>query len=64
MSTLRIRSSARKTQPEAALETRESLAIQVAAYLRRGGEIQKIAKGVSGLPKNGAWSMSRNRRRK
>ncbi|MGQ7816434.1 hypothetical protein [Metapseudomonas furukawaii] len=63
MSTLRIRSSARQVESEAALETRESLAAQVAAFLRRGGEIEKVARGVSGLPKNGAWSMSRSRQR-
>ncbi|MFZ6047955.1 hypothetical protein ACFW0H_17745 [Pseudomonas sp. CR3202] len=64
MTTLHIRSSASRAKPQAATETRESLAAHVAAYLRRGGEIQKIARGVSGLPTNGSWHLSRTRRRK
>ncbi|BBT14004.1 hypothetical protein ACWKWZ_20375 [Metapseudomonas otitidis] len=64
MSTLRIRASARKAEAEVALETRATLDDQVAAFLRQGGEIQKVAKGVSGLPQNGAWSMSRTSKKK
>ncbi|MEZ1441192.1 hypothetical protein QVM41_33720, partial [Pseudomonas shirazica] len=30
------------------VETRESIEAQVAAFLQAGGEIQKIAQGVSG----------------
>ncbi|KAF1054003.1 MAG: hypothetical protein GAK43_01134 [Stenotrophomonas maltophilia] len=35
-------------KPAPAVETRESLEAQVAAFLNGGGEIQQIAKGVSG----------------
>ncbi|MOA41345.1 hypothetical protein [Pseudomonas jinjuensis] len=35
-------------KPAPAVETRESLEAQVAAFLNSGGEIQQIAKGVSG----------------
>ncbi|HCF4926952.1 TPA: hypothetical protein ACRNJL_006717, partial [Pseudomonas aeruginosa] len=35
-------------KPAPAVETRESIEAQVAAFLQAGGEIQKIAKGVSG----------------
>ncbi|SDH90975.1 hypothetical protein SAMN05216272_10494 [Pseudomonas panipatensis] len=35
-------------KPPAAVETRESLEAQVAAFLNSGGEIQQIAKGVTG----------------
>ncbi|KXD18174.1 hypothetical protein AW902_05475 [Pseudomonas aeruginosa] len=35
-------------KPAPAVETREPIEAQVAAFLQAGGEIQKIAKGVSG----------------
>lgn len=35
-------------KPAPAVETRESIEAQVATFLQAGGEIQKIAKGVSG----------------
>ncbi len=37
-----------QVKPSAAVETRESLEAQVAAFLKSGGEIQQVAKGVSG----------------
>ncbi|WP_178124883.1 MULTISPECIES: hypothetical protein [unclassified Pseudomonas] len=59
---MRIRSSASKAGSKAAIETRESIAVHVAVYLRRGGQIEKIAKGISGLPKNGSWHLNRRRK--
>ncbi|MCF7203098.1 hypothetical protein [Pseudomonas oligotrophica] len=38
--------SSRKSEP--AVETSESLAAQMAAFLKSGGEIQQIPTGVSG----------------
>ncbi|MEO4047449.1 hypothetical protein AAFN46_10215 [Pseudomonas sp. CAU 1711] len=35
-------------KPPAAVATSESLEAQVAAFLNSGGEIQQVAKGVSG----------------
>ena len=44
--------SAKKTiqqpKPAAAVASRESIEAQVSAFLKSGGEIQQIAKGVSG----------------
>ncbi|MBC9249954.1 hypothetical protein A9179_06655 [Pseudomonas alcaligenes] len=37
-----------KPKPQPAVETSESIEAQVAAFLKSGGEIQQIAKGVSG----------------
>ncbi|TLX53658.1 hypothetical protein DN824_20220 [Stutzerimonas nosocomialis] len=37
-----------KRKPEPATETSSSLAEQMAAFLKAGGEIQKIPNGVSG----------------
>jgi len=37
-------------KPAAAVTSRESLEAQVAAFLNAGGEIQEIAKGVTGQP--------------
>ncbi|MCE4054614.1 hypothetical protein DNK59_12550 [Pseudomonas sp. TKO26] len=62
MTTLRFRSSASKAGNKAAVETRESIAAHVAVYLHRGGQIQKIARGISGLPKNGSWNANRRRK--
>lgn len=39
----------------AAVETRESLESQVNAFLKDGGEIQQVARGVSGQ----VWTSSR-----
>ena len=49
MATLRVKSSSSKvSKPAPAVETRESIEAQIAAFLQGGGEIQQIAKGVSG----------------
>ncbi|MBE7375428.1 hypothetical protein [Pseudomonas lopnurensis] len=37
-----------KRKPEPATETSQSLAAQMAAFLKAGGEIQNIPNGVSG----------------
>ena len=44
--------STQQPKPQAAVATSESLDAQVAAFLNSGGEIQQIAKGVSGQ----SWS--------
>ncbi|MND52046.1 hypothetical protein D3C80_430530 [compost metagenome] len=45
---MRIKNSHSSTpKPPAATATRESLEAQVAAFLKQGGKIQEIAKGVS-----------------
>ncbi|MBF7731229.1 hypothetical protein [Pseudomonas sp. N040] len=44
-----------KAKAAAAVETRESLESQVAAFLKSGGEIQQVARGVSGQ----VWTSSR-----
>ncbi|MNF40556.1 hypothetical protein D3C81_1318770 [compost metagenome] len=45
---MRIKNSHSSTpKPPAATATSESLEAQVAAFLKQGGEIQEIAKGVS-----------------
>lgn len=44
-----------KAKAAAAVETRESLDNQVEAFLKSGGEIQQIARGVSGQ----VWTSSR-----
>ncbi|GAC1033863.1 hypothetical protein thsps21_46920 [Pseudomonas sp. No.21] len=62
MTTLSFRSSANRPKAAAATVTREALEAHVAAYLRRGGQIKKIAKGVSGMPLNGSWHLSRRRK--
>ena len=38
-----------KSKKPAASETHHSIAEQTAAFLKAGGEIQKIAKGVTGV---------------
>ncbi len=45
---MRVKASASKAKPAPAVETSESLNDQIAAFLKSGGEIQQIAKGVSG----------------
>ncbi|MBU3056791.1 MULTISPECIES: hypothetical protein [Pseudomonas] len=45
---MRIKGSNSKPKQEPAVETRESIEAQVAAFLQSGGTIQEIAGGVSG----------------
>ncbi|CAD5108633.1 hypothetical protein [Zestomonas carbonaria] len=45
---MRVKGSNSKPKPAPATETRESIEAQVAAFLQSGGEIQEIARGVSG----------------
>ena len=49
---MRIKKAIQHPNPQPAVETRESLEAQVAAFLNSGGEIQQIAKGISGQ----SWS--------
>jgi hypothetical protein len=49
------KTTASKAKPAAAVETRESLDSQVEAFLKSGGEIKQIARGVSGQ----VWTSSR-----
>jgi len=52
---MRVKASTSKAKAPAAVETRESLGNQVDAFLKSGGEIQEIARGVSGQ----VWTSSR-----
>ncbi|MGI4838426.1 MAG: hypothetical protein ACRYF9_12470 [Janthinobacterium lividum] len=45
---MRVKASTTKAKPAPAVETSESINEQIAAFLNKGGEIQQIAKGVSG----------------
>lgn len=45
---MRVKGSSQKPKPQPAVETSESIEAQIAAFLKSGGEIQQIAKGVSG----------------
>ena len=45
---MRVKASNSKAKPAPAVETSESINSQIAAFLKSGGEIQQIAKGVSG----------------
>mgnify|MGYP007100934303 CR=1 FL=1 len=45
---MRVKASQSKPKPAPAVETSASLDAQVAAFLKGGGEIQQIEKGVSG----------------
>jgi len=45
---MRVKASQSKAKPAPAVETSESINAQIAAFLKSGGEIQQIAKGVSG----------------
>lgn len=45
---MRVKASHSKPKPAPAVETSASIDAQVAAFLKAGGEIQQIAKGVSG----------------
>lgn len=62
MATLRVKSSTSKAKPEAAVATRESLEAQIAAFLNGGGEIQQIAKGVSGQQYGGTRQITISRK--
>lgn len=44
---MRVKASTKAKAPPA-VETSESINEQIAAFLKQGGEIQQIAKGVSG----------------
>jgi hypothetical protein len=48
MAAMRVKASNSKVKPAPAVETSESINEQIAAFLKSGGEIQQIAKGVSG----------------
>ncbi len=48
MTVMRVKASHSKAKPAPAVETSESIDAQVAAFLKSGGKIQEIAKGVSG----------------
>ncbi|MBU1282060.1 MAG: hypothetical protein KJ884_00755 [Gammaproteobacteria bacterium] len=48
MALMRVKASTSKSKPAPAVETSASIDAQVAAFLKSGGEIQQIAKGVSG----------------
>jgi hypothetical protein len=52
----RIKGSNRTSKPAAATSTSESLDAQIAAFLKSGGEIQEIDKGVSGQ----SWTPKRH----
>ena len=63
MATLRVKSSSGKSsKPEAAVATRESLEAQIAAFISDGGEIQQIAKGVSGQQYGGTRQITISRK--
>jgi hypothetical protein len=48
MTAMRIKASHSKPKPAPAVETSDSINAQIAAFLKSGGEIQQIEKGVSG----------------
>ncbi|MDE1168917.1 MAG: hypothetical protein PW845_26925 [Pseudomonas sp.] len=48
MAAMRVKASTTKAKPAPAVETSESINAQIAAFLKSGGEIQQIDKGVSG----------------
>ena len=62
---MRVKASNSKAKPAPAVETSESINSQIAAFLKSGGEIQQIAKGVSGQtfgrPSKSAWARSNPR---
>ncbi len=53
---MRIKGSNRTSKPAAATSTSADLDAQIAAFLKSGGEIQKIDKGVSGQ----SWAPKRH----
>ncbi len=46
--------ASRRRAPAAQAETSESIAGQVAEYLKSGGKVQEIPRGVSGQPSSAA----------
>jgi hypothetical protein len=48
MAAMRVKASNTKSKPAPAVETSDSINKQIEAFLKQGGEIQEIAKGVSG----------------
>ncbi|UTW07204.1 hypothetical protein [Pseudomonas benzenivorans] len=48
MAAMRVKASQSKPKPAPAVETSASIDAQIAAFLKAGGEIQQIEKGVSG----------------
>ncbi|MEH6365933.1 MULTISPECIES: hypothetical protein [Pseudomonas] len=48
MAVMRVKASNSKPKPAPAVETSASIDAQIANFLKAGGEIQQIAKGVSG----------------
>lgn len=52
---MRVKGSNKVAKPAPAVETRESIEAQVAAFLQGGGEIQQVERGVSGQ----VWTPSR-----
>lgn len=55
---MRVKGSNIKSKSEPAVETSESLEARIAAFLQEGGEIQQIARGVSGQ----VWTSNRQLR--
>ena len=49
MVVMRIKGSSTRAKPEEAITSRDSLAAQTAAFLKKGGEIEEIPRGLSGL---------------
>ena len=48
MVVMRIKGSRTRAKPEEAITSRDSLAAQTAAFLKKGGEIEEIPRGLSG----------------
>ncbi len=48
MVVMRIKGSSTRAKPEEAITSRDSLAEQTAAFLKKGGEIEEIPRGLSG----------------
>ena len=45
---MRIKGSSTRAKPEEAVTSRNTLAEQTAAFLKKGGEIEEIPRGLSG----------------
>ena len=48
MAVMRIKGSSTRAKPEEAITSRDLLAEQTAAFLKKGGEIEEIPRGLSG----------------
>ena len=48
MVVMRIKGSSTRAKPEEAITSRDTLAEQTAAFLKKGGEIEEIPRGLSG----------------